>query len=115
MDGFSEDDCARIAFFESIEYEPKPITVLTEDGARVMAHAFLTTAHGEATGAPWSFAEWRERFKAKDLRETRLWMSLYGHVDAEEADRLWEEARAAGEGFEAMILRATSSADRRRS
>lgn len=115
VEGFSEAERARIAFFESIDYEPGLITVLAESGASEEAYAFLTTGHCEAAPEPWSLAAWRERFKAKDLRETTLWMSLYGHVDAAEADRLWDEARAAGDGFEAMIVQATAPAHRRRS
>lgn len=110
VDGLSEEDSARIAFYESVEYAARTITVRTEGGVAVDAQAFLTTERYEAAREPWSFERWRERYKEKDLRETRLWMALYGYVDAEEADRLWDEATAAGDRLEALVTRMTSTA-----
>lgn len=109
VEGLSEEDSARIAFYESVEYAARTVTVGLEEGASVDAQAFLTTERYEAAGEPWSFELWRKRYKEKDLRETRLWMALYGYVDAEEADRLWDDAMAAGDSLEALVTRTTST------
>lgn len=112
VDGLSEADVDRILFFESVEYEPAPIAVRSE-GRRVDAHAFATTARAVTDQEPWTFEDWRRRFKAHDLRATRVWMALYGHLDVVEADRLWDEAVAAGRPFEDVVDEVVRRAARR--
>jgi hypothetical protein len=112
VDDLSEADVERILFFESVEYEPTPIAVLSE-GGRVDAHAFATTARAVADQEPWTFEDWRRRFKAHDLRAARVWMALYGHLDVAEADRLWDEAVAAGRPFEDVVDEIVCGAARR--
>ena len=102
VDGLSEADVERILFFESVEYEPRPIAVHAGE-LRVEAHAFATTARAVPDQEVWTFEDWQRRFKAHDLREARLWMALHGHVDATEADRLWDEARAQGRPLEDLV------------
>ena len=109
VDGLSEAEVERIIFFESVEYEPRPLTV-EFDGTQVEAHAFATTARAVAHHEPWTFQAWQARFKAHDLREAMLWMSFHGVVDVAEADRLWEAARAAGRPFEDLVAEVCGAA-----
>ncbi len=102
VDGLSDADVRRITFFESVEYEPRPLAV-DFAGAQVEALAFATTARAVPDQEPWTVEDWQVRFKAHDLREARLWMSFYGVVDVVEADRLWEAARASGRPFEDLV------------
>lgn len=102
VDGLNDTDLARINFFESVEYEPRPLTVELA-GAPLEALAFGTTARAVPGQEAWTFEDWRIRFKAHDLREARLWMSFYGVVDVDEADRLWDEARASGRTLEDLV------------
>ena len=44
VDGLGDADVARILFFESVEYEPKPLEVVGADGSPLAAHAFATTS-----------------------------------------------------------------------
>jgi len=102
VDGLNDTDLARINFFESVEYEPRPLTVELA-GAPIEALAFGTNARAVPGQESWTFEDWRVRFKAHDLREARLWMSFYGVIEVAEADLLWEEARASGRTLEDLV------------
>ena len=102
VDTLSQADLDRIAFFESLEYEPKAV-VVESAGRALEAMAFATTARAVADREPWTLETWTRRFKAQDLHEARLWMSFYGVVEVAEADRLWDEARAAGRPLEDLV------------
>ena len=102
VDGLTVADIDRIVFFESVQYEPRPVVVHAGD-APIEVHAFAATARAVPDQEAWTFEGWRRRFKARDLREARLWMALHGHVEVREADRLWDEARAVGRPFEDLI------------
>ncbi len=112
VDGLTEADVGRILFFESVEYEPRPVAV-DYNSDTLEALAFATTAHALPDQEPWTFEDWRTRFKAHDLREAELWMSLHGIVDVAEADRLWEEARAAKRPFTDLVAEVCGAAPRK--
>lgn len=90
VDGLTEADLARIEFFESVEYEHRSIDVELLSGQWIAARAFAATARAAPATEPWTVEAWRLRHKAKDLREARIWMSLYGIMGIEEADRFWD-------------------------
>ena len=101
--GLTGSDLDRIRFYESVEYQPSLVEVESAGGESVEARAFATTrraAHDEET---WSFEDWSLRDKAHSLREAELWMALYGHLSAEEADRRWDGALAAGQTIEDLV------------
>ena len=102
VDGLGEAELDRIMFFESVEYEPKAMEIECAGGT-LEAMAFATTARAVADHEPWTFETWQRRFKAQDLYEARLWMSFHGVVDVAEADRLWDQARAAGRPLEELV------------
>lgn len=114
VEGLSRADIDRILFFESIEYAPSNIDVSLADGSLLSAQCFLTNDGVGHNGDAWDYERWLGEHKADCLRETRLWMALYGHLDCHEADRLWDEALAAGRPLEEMIaeVRARRSDDR---
>jgi len=104
VDGLTAADVARIEFFESVDYEPKPVEAHLTGGEIVTAHAFATTSRARHDDEEWRFADWLSRHKAEDLRIAALWMSLHGRLDVVEADRRWEEALASGRPLEDMVL-----------
>lgn len=114
VEGLNAEDLARINFFESVEYEPRPLIVQAAEGP-IEALAFATTERAIPDQEPWTFQDWSRRFKAHDLREARLWMSFYGVVDVQEADRLYEEARAIGRTLEDLVVEVCGEPNRFRS
>ena len=116
VEGLNATDIDRILFFESIEYAPSTIDVSLADGSPLSAQCFLTNEGIGHKGDVWEYERWLSDHKADCLRETRLWMALYGHVDCHEADSLWDAALAAGRPLEDMIaeVRAQSRDDRSR-
>ena len=109
VEGLEPADIERIHFFESVEYEPRLHPVELAAGGVLDCHLFAATALAGVTGEPWHFDDWAARHKAKELREARLWMAFHGRVTAEEADRLWNEAVAAGRALEDLIAEVTGS------
>ncbi len=103
VEGLTESDLDRIRFFESVEYQPAMVEVELQVGGRVEARAFAATLRAVHDEEPWSFEIWRRRDKARALRETELWMALYGHLSAGEADRRWDAALAAGQSLEDLV------------
>ncbi len=103
VEGLNESDLHRIRFFESVEYQPSTVEVELRAGERIEARAFATTQRAIPDEQPWSFEIWRLRDRARALRETELWMALYGHLSAEEADRRWDAALAAGQTIEDLV------------
>ncbi len=107
VEGLEAADIERIHFFESVEYEPRLETVELTGGGALDCHLFAATAVAGATGEPWHYEDWAARHKAEELREARLWMAFHGRVTAEEADRLWDEAVAAGRAVEDLVAELT--------
>ena len=115
VDGLSTADIERIRFYESIEYDPAEHVVTLAAGGRLTCHVFAATARIDHSGEAWAYEDWARRHKAKELRETRLWMALHGHLDPAEADRLWDEARDAGRPLEELVEAVTGAVGARRS
>ncbi len=107
VEGLEAADIERIHFFESVEYEASLHSVALAAGDTLDCHLFAATKAKEATGEPWHFDDWAARHKAKELRDARLWMAFHGWVTAGEADRLWDEAVAAGRAIEDLIAEVT--------
>ncbi|RMD62512.1 MAG: gamma-glutamylcyclotransferase [Alphaproteobacteria bacterium] len=115
VDDLSKADVDRILFFESVEYAPTPVTVILEEGDRPLgAQAFLPTARGSLDDTPWRLEDWQARHKPAALEEAALWMALYGHLGAAEADRLWDEAVARGRSIADMVAEITARRSRTR-
>ena len=107
VEGLGPEDRNRIGFYESVEYAPQTVRVTLGNGTPLEALAFSTGERAVIDPTPWSFEEWRRHHKARDLREAELWMSLYGHLDIETADRLWDRALESGESLESLVTRIT--------
>ncbi len=110
-EGLTGSDLDRIRFYESVEYEPSLIEVQVEaaGGESVEARAFATTRRAAHDEEAWSFEDWSLRDKAHSLREAELWMALYGYLSAEEADRRWDAALAAGQTIEDLVREVRNS------
>jgi len=115
VEGLTGADVARIEFFESVEYEHRPIEVELKTGQRIEARAFATTSRAAATAEAWTVGDWQRRYKAKDLREAAIWMSLYGVLSIEDADRLWDAAFESGRSPDEAVRAFLAGPRRRRS
>lgn len=103
VEGLDDRDIDRILFFESDEYDAVPLTVECDGDSTLSAHVFLKTDKLVAVEDDWILDDWLAHHKDDYLRETRLWMALYGFVDYQEAERLWDEAVAAGRPLEELV------------
>ncbi len=115
VEGLVEADLERINFFESVEYEPSTVEVELCEGGRTEALAFAATERTAHEGEEWRYEDWLVRHKAHDLRETEHWMAFYGHLTAEQADRLWDEALAEGRSIEDLVREVCGVSRRARS
>ena len=115
VEDLSAADIERIRFYESIEYDPAEHRVTLAAGGSLTCHVFAATGKIEHSGEAWTYEDWARRHKAKELRETRLWMALHGHLEPTEADRLWDEARDAGCPLEELVEAVTGAPQARRS
>lgn len=106
LEGLDEREIGRIAFYESIEYQPRALQVTLAGGGAVEARAFSGAPAAAHDGEDWRFEDWRACHKADDLLEAALWMTLHGHLGVAEADRLWDRAmaRLAAPGDKARFL-----------
>ncbi len=103
VEDFAEAELDRLHFFESVEYAPRPVQVERAEGGIIEAHIFAATERALHDGEEWHFEDWLARHKAKDLRESELWMTLYGHLSIAESDRLWDAALAEGRSLEDVV------------
>lgn len=103
VEDFAEAELDRLHFFESVEYAPRPVQVELAEGGMTEAHIFAATERAHHDDEEWHFEDWLARHKARDLRESELWMALYGHLSIAEADRLWDEALAEGRSLEDVV------------
>ncbi len=103
VEDFGEAELDRLHFFESVEYAPRPVQVERAEGGIIEAHIFAATERALHDGEEWRFEDWLARHKAKGLRETELWMALYGHLSIAESDRLWDAALAEGRSLEDVV------------
>ena len=103
VEELTAEDIARISFYESVEYAIETVAVDLTDGGSLEARVFATAERGAVDERAWRFEDWIVRDKTRDLHEARLWMALYGRLDVEEADRLWDETIAAGRTIEDLV------------
>ena len=74
-------DIARINHYESGEYLAELRHVVTFDGSEVAAWLYLGLDHLQASGEPWSLAEWQVRDKAGFFAACDGWMADFGGGD----------------------------------
>ena len=91
MKGLTDDDIARIRFFEDVEFAPKIMSVET-DGKHLEAKYFSQKGVKPSID-PWFYEEWKDKDEALTLVTTELWMQLYGKYTAEEADQYWNDVK----------------------
>jgi ADP-ribose pyrophosphatase len=96
--GLTDDDIARIAYFEDTEYAPTTVDVTTAE-ADLAAQVFMATATLRSSGEPWSFEHWRHHQKPLLVAVTRRVMrEHYGITPFEEIDTHWHRIKAELEG-----------------
>ena len=90
VDGLSEEDLARVLFFEGDEYELQPCRV-TVQGAGYRDVLFCDNfVHAtETITASWSLSEWQRVDKPSFLQVAKRFMAFYGCGNREEAEAVW--------------------------
>jgi hypothetical protein len=92
--GLTDDDVARIAYFEDTEYAPVTVDVTTAE-ADVAAQVFMSTTTLKSSGELWSFDHWRAHHKPLLMAVTRKVMrEHYGVTPFEEIDAHWHRIKA---------------------
>ncbi|MGI9303504.1 MAG: gamma-glutamylcyclotransferase family protein [Gammaproteobacteria bacterium] len=94
VEGLTEDDRARIAFFEGSDYVVEALPVRLENGEPVEARVHLASNLDVFEETPWDFARWRADHKPKFLALSKLWMTYFGCEDLTEADAAWDRLAA---------------------
>lgn len=92
--GLSDDDVARIAYFEDTEYAPTVLDIATAE-SDVAAQVFMATTALKSTGELWSFEHWRRNHKPLLLAVThRVMREHYGLTPMHEIDTHWHRIKA---------------------
>ncbi len=92
--GLSDDDVARISYFEDTEYAPSLVEVTTAN-ARVAARAYMSAGSLRSSGEDWDFGHWRIHHKSVLVAVTRRVMrEHYGITPFEEIDAHWHRIKA---------------------
>ena len=89
IQGLTEADYDRVAYFENSEYTLEHVRVELFDAREVEA---VYCCEGETEpGAedPWVLDEWQRSEKPRFMEDARRYMQLYGSLSAEEADSEW--------------------------
>ncbi|MGF1527648.1 MAG: gamma-glutamylcyclotransferase family protein [Candidatus Competibacterales bacterium] len=89
--GLSDEEQARVVFFEDFEYRLVPIEVIIDGEGEAQAAVFGpgTRCGAPAKVHPWSLATWQAQHKAPFMALARRYMALFGQVSNAEADRYW--------------------------
>lgn len=92
---------ARILYFEDYDYDLAPCRPALHGGAVVEATFCGAVAGVLGSDESWDLPRWAARHKAGFLELSRIYMSFYGRLSAEEADALWarERERLRAEGI----------------
>lgn len=88
----TEEDLARIRFFEEEEYALGPITVRTARGP-VQALHLRGTDKPVASERKWDFEAWCRAHRPTALEATREYMDHYGRLSQQELDAIWPAIR----------------------
>ena len=89
--GLTEEDIARIRFFEDVEFSPK--TMVVEILGIQEEVNYFSQKGVEPSLDAWFYDKWKEKEEALTLLTTDLWMQLYGKYTAEEADQYWNDVK----------------------
>lgn len=90
LHGLNKKDLDRIVFFEGEEYELSPCQVRLSDKTCAEALFFDEGIMPLAETEVWDYRLWVEQHKDYMLRQSRVYMSLYGKMSAAEADVHWQ-------------------------
>lgn len=114
VSGLSQDDLARICFFEGDEFELRPLPVYPLDADVVsgdalgaaavgdpvpetasepdLALTFVSAANVPLTDRHWELETWRSSYKQSFLPMARDWMAGFGIVEIAELEGQWQAA-----------------------
>lgn len=108
----TEVEKARLAFFESNEYEYRPFNIETGSGI-VSAEGFASLDHFDASEEHWHLSLWQATEKPQFLVTAKVLMDYFGKLPVEEVDAMWESIKDEGRrifqeaGHEHLLRRRT--------
>lgn len=88
----SDEEDARILFFEDFDYGLLPCRPRTAEGTVDAMFCGIDTAM-EPSDEPWELETWADRYKIGFLRLSAIYMDCFGRMTPEEAEPIWEEGR----------------------
>ncbi|MCI4661917.1 MAG: gamma-glutamylcyclotransferase [Neomegalonema sp.] len=93
LSGLSDEQRARIAYFEDSDYRLEPHEVITDAGP-VRAGVYQPTAKLRDSGEPWDFAAWQAQDKALLLECAAEQQSYFGTVPQALVELWWPDIKA---------------------
>lgn len=88
--GLTPVDAARIAWYETDDYEIRETRVRRANGRETLARCCLPRAGASGDGRVWSYERWRQRDRQQALRLAREWMGTFGAGDIAQAERSYQ-------------------------
>lgn len=88
--GLGAEDAARIAWYETDDYDIAETAVRRADGTEVAAYCCLPRPGALHDGIAWDYVRWRHEDRAFALELARDWMASYGSGDAVGAERSYQ-------------------------
>ena len=79
----------RLQFYETAEFHPATVEVVTSDGALLETLVFMPTATVECTEEPWQFDNFLETAGSDYVRHTQLWMQGFGRWSTRHMEDSW--------------------------
>ena len=92
-EGIGPAEAARIAWYESDEYEIRETAVQTADGQATEAFCCLAGAAARHDGIAWDFAHWQRHDRAFALLLAHDWMGQFGSADVDLAERNYQRRK----------------------
>ena len=88
VQGLSDDDMARLRYFEEAEYDLSSIRIETAEGPSDALY-FGATGKALPTNLPWDFAEWQRTERDVAIEAATELMAHLGVVPVEQIDDIW--------------------------
>ncbi|MEQ8331867.1 gamma-glutamylcyclotransferase family protein [Nisaea sp.] len=88
MRNYAPQDDARIRYFEDFDFTIEHCSVEIGTGPETALYCGAVR-NIAPTDIPWSYADWVREEKARFLKVAEIYMTGFGRLDPEAADRLW--------------------------
>lgn len=93
FDAVSEEDDARILFFEDYDYEMLACRPILDSGERIDAlFCGADTSLLQSSNEEWSLASWPPAHRSGFLAVSRIYMGCFGKMGVQAAEEIWLDA-----------------------